>query len=574
MSVLFILVAATLALGMAYRFYGSFLAKRVLQLDDSHPTPAHTMRDDRDYVPSHPAVVFGHHFASIAGLGPLLGPAIAVVWGWLPALIWILLGSIFVGAVHDFGTLFTSLRHSARSIGDITEEVVNHRARMLFLLFAIFAMSLAMGVFVLNIAQLFSPGEGGAEGGHVPEAVLPSMMLIFIALVVGVLHYRYRLALSPLTVVGVVFSLIFVWLGTIFPLQGVGGITFTPPFWTYALMAYAYIASVLPVWLLLQPRDYLNSFQLFLGMTLLFLGTLIGGLTGQLKFAAPAFNSNAQNLPPLFPMLFITVACGAVSGFHSLVASGTTSKQLDRESHALPVAYGGMLTEGLLATLALLGVAAGFTAVEWAQNYADWKLAGAKALSNFVHGAGTIVAQTGVPHNLAKVFIATIAVGFALTTLDSATRLIRYNIQELATAIKFEPLRNPYFATVVAVLLIGFFALMKIPDPVTGQLKPAGTILWSLFGTSNQLLAGLALLVVTLYLRSLGRPTLFTAAPMCFMLVVTITALLLSIKNFAVQSNWFLLGFACLILALAVWLIVEAVLTLKRQLVPTRSTEI
>ncbi|MFN3421598.1 MAG: carbon starvation protein A, partial [Armatimonadota bacterium] len=361
-------------------------------------------------------------------------------------------------------------------------------------------------------------------------------------------------------------------LGTIFPLQGIGGMTFTPSFWTYALMLYAYIASVLPVWLLLQPRDYLNSFQLFLGMALLLFGVLIGGLTGQLKLVAPAFNSNAQNLPPLFPMLFITVACGAVSGFHSLVASGTTSKQLDKESHALPIAYGGMLTEGLLATLALLGVAAGFTVVEWVQNYADWKIAGAKALSNFVHGAGTIVAQTGVPHSLAKVFIATVAVGFALTTLDSATRLIRYNIQELATALKLEPLRNHYIATAIAVALIGLFALMKIPDPVTGQLKPAGTILWALFGTSNQLLAGLALLVVTLYLRSLGRPTVFTATPMCFMLVVTIAALLLSIRNFAVQGNWFLLGFSLLILFLAFWLIVEAISTLKRQLVVVQST--
>lgn len=573
MGALLLLVVSTLALSLAYRLYGSFLAKQVMQLDDSYITPAHTMRDNNDYVPSHPAVVFGHHFASIAGLGPLLGPAIAVVWGWLPALIWILLGSIFVGAVHDFGTLFTSLRHRARSIGDITEEVVNHRSRILFLLFAIFAMSLAMGVFVLNISQLFSPGEGGAEGGHVPEAVLPSMTLIVIALVVGILHYRYRLALLPLTLVGLVFSLTFVWLGTVFPLQGVGGLTFTPSFWTYALMVYAYIASVLPVWLLLQPRDYLNSFQLFLGMALLLLGTLIGGLTGHLKLVAPSINSNAQNLPPLFPMLFITVACGAVSGFHSLVASGTTSKQLDKESHALPIAYGGMLTEGLLATLALLGVAAGFTAVEWVQNYADWKLAGAKALSNFVHGAGTIIAQTGVPHSLAKVFIATVAVGFALTTLDSATRLIRYNIQELATALRLEPLRNHYIATAFAVALIGFFALMKIPDPATGQLKPAGTILWALFGTSNQLLAGLALLVVTLYLRSLGRPTVFTATPMCFMLVVTIVALLLSIRNFAVQGNWFLLGFSLLILFLAFWLIVEAISTLKRQLVETQSTK-
>ncbi len=560
-----ILIVALVALSLAYRFYGNFLAQRVLGLEEHRPTPAHTMRDDRDYVPSHPAVVFGHHFASIAGLGPLLGPAIAVTWGWLPALMWILLGSIFVGAVHDLGCLFTSLRHRARSIGDVAKEVTSHRARLLFLLFTVFTMSLAMGVFVLNIAQLFSPGAGGAEGGHVPEAVLPSGMLLVIALVVGVLHYRFRVALLPLTILGVVVSLLSIWLGTQFPISGIGGITFTPSFWTYALMGYAFLASVLPVWLLLQPRDYLNSFQLYLGMGLLFVGVLVGGLGGQLSLAAPPINTNAANLPPLFPMLFITVACGAVSGFHSLVASGTTSKQLDKETHALPVAYGGMLTEGLLAVLALLGVAAGFSAVEWAQNYADWKQAGAKALSYFVHGSGVIVAQLGVPLTLAKVFVATIAVGFALTTLDSATRLIRYNIQELAAALRLEPLRNPYLATAVAVSLIGFFALLKVPDPTTGQWKPAGAVLWVLFGTSNQLLAGLALLVVSLYLRSLGRPTVFTVVPMSFMLLVTITALLFNLRTFWLQGNWLLFGIAGLILGLALWLLVEAAGSLRRQ---------
>lgn len=573
MSALAVLFASAVALGLAYRFYGNFLARRVLQLDDSNETPAHTLRDDKDYIPTHPAIVFGHHFASIAGLGPLLGPTIAAIWGWLPALFWILLGSIFIGAVHDIGCLFTSLRLKARSICDITGDIVSNRARILFLMFAIFAMSLAMGVFVLNIAQLFSPGESGAESGHVPESVLPSLALVFIALAFGILRYRYRFPLLRLTVFGILASLFFVWLGTKYPLSGIGNVTFTPAIWTYTLMIYAYIASMLPVWLLLQPRDYLNTFQLFLGMILLFVGALIGGLSGQLRLSAPPVNLNAENLPPLFPMLFITVACGAVSGFHSLVASGTTSKQLDKESHALPVAYGGMLTEGLLAVLSLLAVTSGFTAVEWAQNYADWKVAGSKALSNFVHGASVLVSQIGVPHGIAKVFIATIAVGFALTTLDTATRLIRYNIQELAAALKIKPLTNLHIATGFAVLLIGFFAMMKIPDPVTGQLKPAGTILWALFGTSNQLLAGLALLAVTLYLRSLARPTIFTVAPMGFMLVVTVSALLISIRNFFVQGNWILLAFSVLILSLAIWLLVEAILTLRRRPVYVQSVK-
>jgi len=546
---------------VAYRWYGTFLVKRVFGVDDASPTPAHTLRDDVDYVPAPAPVLFGHHFASIAGLGPLLGPAIAVVWGWLPALIWIVIGSIFIGAVHDAGCLVASIRNRARSIADVTADVMGHRARTLFLLFAIFALSLAMGVFVVNISTLFAPGAGAAEGGHVPQAVLPSTMLIVIALVVGVLHYRVRLPLAPLTVGAVALSLLFIWIGVRLPVTGVAGISLNPQRWTYALMLYAFVASILPVWLLLQPRDYVNSFQLYLGMVLLFVGTVAGSP----QMVAPAVNASAQGLQPLFPMLFITVACGAVSGFHALVASGTTSKQLSKESHVQPVAYGGMLTEGLLATLALVSVSAGFGSFgEWSSRYADWKSAGTHALSNFVHGAGVIISSCGLPLDLAKVFIATVAVGFALTTLDSGTRLIRYNIQELGGAWRLSVLQRPLVATAVAVCFIGGFALMRSPDPVTGQLKPLGSILWQLFGTSNQLLAGLSLLVVSLYLRALGRASAYTAVPMAFMLVVTVSALLWSMWNFWNQGNWLLLSIAGVILLLAMWLVKEAMQTIRQ----------
>ncbi len=555
MQAVWVITLVSVALLLAYRWYGTFLIQRVFGVDDASPTPAHILRDDVDYVPTPAPVLFGHHFASIAGLGPLLGPAIAVVWGWLPALLWIVVGSIFIGAVHDTGCLVASIRNRARSIADVTADVMGHRARTLFLLFAIFALSLAMGVFVVNIAALFAPGAGAAEGGHVPQAVLPSVMLIMIAVLVGILHYRLRLPLAPLTTIAVVASLIFVWLGVRLPVTQWGGFSLTPERWTYALMVYAFVASVLPVWLLLQPRDYVNSFQLYLGMVLLIMGTLVGNP----RFVAPAINTSANGLQPLFPMLFITVACGAVSGFHSLVASGTTSKQIARESHVQPVAYGGMLTEGLLATLALVGVAAGFGSVgEWSTRYADWKSAGTHALANFVHGAGSIVAFSGIPVELAKVFVATVAVGFALTTLDSGTRLIRYNVQELGSAWRLPLLQRPLVATAIAVGLIGGFALMRSPDPVTGQLKPLGSILWQLFGTSNQLLAGLSLLVVSLYLRALGRATLYTAVPMVFMLIVTISALAWSMWSFWNQSNWLLLGIAGVILLLALWLVKEA----------------
>jgi carbon starvation protein len=555
-------------LALAYRWYGRWLATRVFPLDDSEPTPAHTLRDGRDFVPAPPLVAFGHHFASIAGLGPLLGPAIAVIWGWVPALLWIVLGCIFVGAVHDLGCMYSSLRNRARSVADLAYDVAGARARVLFLLFGIFALALAMGVFVINIANLFAPGAGGAERGHVPEAVLPSAALIVLALAVGVLFYRYRVSLAKLTLPALLASLLCVWLGVQYPITSLFGWELTAPLWTYLLLGYALAATLLPVWVLLQPRDYLNSFQLFLGMGLLLTGAVVGGFT----LSAPAFNPAPAGAPPMFPLLFITIACGAVSGFHSLVASGTTVRQLDRQSHALPIGYGGMLTEGLLATLALLAVAAGLGA-EWQSRYPDWLTAGKGALANFVHGAGTLVSAVGVPLALAKVFVATVAVGFALTTLDTGARLIRYNLQELGRAWRITPLVNPTLSTLLAVGLIGFFALLKAPDPVTGELKSVGALLWQLFGASNQLLAALSLLVVSLYLRSLGRPTLYTLLPMCLMLVATLTALVIGMQGFAAKGNTLLLGVSAVIFALAVWLVGEAIVAWRRGVgaaVPTR----
>jgi Carbon starvation protein, predicted membrane protein len=568
MSALLVLLGVAIVLALAYRWYGRWLATRVFTLDDSEPTPAHTLRDGRDFVPAPPLVVFGHHFASIAGLGPLLGPAIAVIWGWAPALLWIVLGCIFVGAVHDLGCMYSSVRNRARSVADLAYDVAGARARALFLLFGVFALALAMGVFVINIANLFAPGAGGAEGGHVPEAVLPSFALVAIALVVGVLFYRYRVSLAKLTLPALLASMLCVWLGVQYPITSLFGLELTAPRWTYLLLGYALAATLLPVWVLLQPRDYLNSFQLFLGMGLLMMGAVVGGFT----LSAPAFNPAPAGAPPMFPLLFITIACGAVSGFHSLVASGTTVRQLDRQSHALPIGYGGMLTEGLLATLALLAVAAGLGA-EWQSRYPDWLTAGKGALANFVHGAGAIVSAVGVPLALAKVFVATVAVGFALTTLDTGARLIRYNLQELGRAWRITPLTNATVSTLLAVGLIGFFALLKAPDPITGELKSVGALLWQLFGASNQLLAALSLLVVSLYLRSLGRPTLYTLLPMCLMLVATLTALVIGMQGFAAKGNTLLLGVSAVIFALAVWLVGEAIVAWRRgaqTAVPTR----
>lgn len=534
---------ALLAFGTACFLYAPLLSRKVLELDPSRPTPASEVNDGVDYVPTRPSILFGHHFASISGLGPLLGPAIGVVWGWLPALLWIVLGSIFAGAVHDFVTLVISVRHGGRSIGDVTRELIGQRARLLFLLLIFFILSLAMGVFAYVVAQIFSEVK--------PEAVIPTWSLIAIAILMGLSIYKARAPLGPVTAIGVAATLFTIWLGFKFPVRGL-----TLQAWVYILLAYAYMASALPVWLLLQPRDYVNSFALYLSLLLLYLGMFVGTP----KVVAPALNRYAADLPPLFPLLFVVVACGAISGFHSLVSSGTSAKQLASERDAPIIGYGGMLVEGALAAAALLACAAGFaTKSEWLSHYGSWGLAKGAPLKAFIGGAASIVSKLGIQKGFAATLIAVIAVGFAMTTLDTATRLLRYNVEELAATLRIRPLRNRWLASVVAVGAIGFFALVKVGG------KPAGMLLWPLFGSTNQLLAGLALLVGTVYLVLRGKNPAFTGLPMAFMLVATISAIFVNLKTFAAKGATALVVVSVIVLLLALWLVVEAAISLARR---------
>lgn len=540
-------------------------------LDPERITPAHELRDGLDYVPTHRAVLFGHHFASIAGLGPIVGPAIAVVWGWLPAVIWIIVGSIFIGGVHDIGCLFTSLRKKGRSVGDIIQDLVGRRARILFLLFIFFAMSLAMGVFALLVSKLFSPLPPSAKASaiSVPEAVLPSFAMLGIAIIIGVLVYKYKVKLLPVSIVGFVSTLFFVWLGTHYPITSILGFELNPARWSYILLGYAFIASVLPVWLLLQPRDYINSFQLYFGMALLYLGLAIW----HPPIAAPAVNvalkvadNPSLGYAPIFPLLFITVACGAVSGFHSLVASGTTSKQMDTEIDARLVGYGAMITEGALGVISVLACVVGLGALaQWQKHYPDMKFAAGNALSNYVAGASEIISKTGIIDvNLAKGLIATVAVGFALTTLDSATRLLRYNVEEIGKSINLPLLGNRFVAALIAISGIAFFAFLRVPHPKTGQPTEVAWVLWSLFGASNQLLAAFGLLTVTLFLQRLSKPTIYTAIPMILMFAVSIVALVMNLLQFWTQRNWILVVVGGAILVLAFWLAAESLMVFGR----------
>jgi carbon starvation protein len=543
MNVLWVTILSLCGFLIAYRFYGKFLSEKIFTLDPNRRTPAHELEDGIDYIPTRKWVLFGHHFVSICGLGPILGPAIAVIWGWLPALLWVVLGNILMGAVHDFSALFVSLRNKGRSVGDIMVDLVGHRARLLFLFIIFFLIAFAMGVFVLVIAILMG------EDYH-PEAIIPVFSLMLIAGLTGFLVYRTKFGLGPATLLGLLMMFVFIWIGVKNP------ISIPQTTLIYLLLAYAFVSSVLPVWLLLQPRDYLNSYKLYLGLGLMYLGVFIY----HPRFSAPAINHEPSDLPSLFPFLFITIACGAISGFHGLVSSGTTAKQLNNERDARLVGYGGMLGEGIMGLMAVLACTAGITtAALWHKHYASWEAAqglGPK-MDAFVNGAGFFMSKVGIPLEYATAFVAVVVVAFAMTTLDSATRLLRYNIEEIGRSFNLKFITHRYFASFLAVAAIGYFALLKIGG------KPAGLALWQLFGTSNQLLAGLGLLTVSLFLFKKGKPTIYTLIPMLFMLVTTITAMVIKIGQFWEQKTIPLLVMGTIVLLMALWLGIEAFISYR-----------
>ena len=504
----------------------------------------------------------------------MLGPAVAVIWGWLPAMLWVVIGAIFVGCVHDFGALVVSMRARGMSIGKVTEGIVGPRAKSLFHLIIFFGVALAMGVFVYVIAVMFSiteswdPAKPMADPTSFPTSVFPSALLIVVAMAMGWLLYKRSFPLLPTTAVGFVLMLGGVWGGLRWPLlwmdrvswPGQGG-------WILILLGYAFIASVLPVWSLLQARDFLNSLLLYLGLALSYLGLFVW----RPEFAAPAFRPHPEGAPSFYPFVFIIIACGAASGFHSLVASGTTAKQIGNETHARAIGYGGMIGESLLGLLAVLACTAGVLgkagadpAAVWESTYRDWGSMQSlgQQVGNFITGAAHFIERLGVAdHRLATAFIAVVVVSFALTTLDSATRLLRFNISEIGETLKFRLLDNRYVSSVLAVVVIAFFAFYEIGG------RPAGLALWRLFGTTNQLLAGLALLVVTLYLVKRGRNPWFTGVPMVFMLASTVVAMLFNLRDFWRQWDegggaLFVVGL--ILLVLAIWLVIESLAALAR----------
>jgi len=557
MSTLFLAIGTALAYLLAYHTYGTFIASKIFKLDNRLSTPAHAHTDNVDFIPTKTEILFGHHYTSIAGTGPIVGPAIGIIWGWVPALLWVLLGSIFMGAVHDFGAIVISMRNRGRSIGDIASEYISKRVRTMFLAIIVLALLIVIAIFCLVIAKLFT---------MFPQAVFPIWFEIPIALWLGHMIYTKRKPPLRYSLLALIVLYLSVIAGAYFPisLPSIGPVG-PVVIWTVILLVYAYIASILPVWKLLQPRDYINGHELFVALGLLALGVIFSRPT----LVAPAINPNPVGAPSMWPFLFITIACGAVSGFHSLVGSGTTSKQINKEKDAKIIGYGGMLLEGMLAVFALIAVGAGIGLLKneaglegfaaWNQHYASWAAAkglGAK-VGAFVSGSANMLTYIGIPLLIGKTIMGVFVASFAGTTLDTATRLQRYALSELATSIKLPSLANRYIATALAVITAGALALWD------GK-GAGGLLLWPLFGATNQLLASLALLVLTTYLARRGSPRYYTAIPFIFMTIMTGWAMFLQLGEFLTNGSWHLLIIGMVIVILEIWMIVEAILVLFR----------
>lgn len=567
MNSLLLLIICIAILVVGYIFYGGWLCKQWGVGESKKPTPAHEMEDGVDYVPAKAPVLMGHHFSSIAGAGPITGPIGAAMFGWVPVVLWILVGGIFFGGVHDFGALFASIRHKGQSIGEIISTNMSKRAKMLFTIFAYLTLILVVAAFASIVATTF--GAVVDDAGAIDRAAsatnasvaMVSLLFIVIAIIFGFMVYRRNASMTVSTILGVVAIALCMVIGMNFH-----PIYLTTNTWMIIVGIYIAIASVTPVWILLQPRDYLSSFLLYAMLAVALVGVIIshagmGGADGLAAFNGFAVD-NGNGMQYLFPVLFTTVACGAISGFHSLVSSGTTSKQLDKETDAKPIAYGGMLLECVLAVITVC-------AINFA--YKNGITAGATAI--FAGGISQMyggIASAGVVNVLNTLLVLTYS-AFCLTSLDTATRLARFMFQELflepgqtVDDIKDgwkKTLVNPYVATIITVIL-------GIALGMTGYGK-----IWGLFGAANQLLAGIGLLAVATWLGNVGKNNRMFLLPMGFMIIVTICSLCVTVKNqigiiSAGGADWGPYAqaiLAAILIVLAIVLVIEGVQTLSKQ---------
>ena len=562
MSAIIILLIAAVLLVLGYVFYGSWLAKQ-WGVDPNKETPAHTNYDGTDFVPANPAVLMGHHFSSIAGAGPINGPIQAAVFGWVPVFLWVVLGGIFFGAMHDFGALFASIRHNGGSIGEVIRDSMGVKAQRLFTIFALLVLILVVASFTAVVAGTFvSDGPVFTTGADVTahaSTATTSLLFILIAIIFGFFVYRKNANVKVATIIGIIGIIAIVFVGLKV------GVNASRTFWVLFIAVYVTAASLLPVWILLQPRDYLSSFLLY-GMMIL---AAIGIIGSGMKVEIPAFSGfkNFAGTATLFPTLFITVACGAVSGFHSLIGSGTTSKQLDSEKDAKVIGYGAMIVESALAIMALCAVG-----VVWEKVQAgDEVMVMSSPPTIFAGGIATMVSKVfgEGAYNVTYTLLSLAVSVFALTSLDSGTRLARYMFAELfiPEGKKYEDLKGirkflatPIVATLIMVIIgcgMGFMGLSQI---------------WGVFGAANQLLAGIAMLAVACWLGQIGKNNKMFFFPMIFMLAATITSLVTTIikkigligGGAAAWGDWFQMIWSIALVVLAVILVIEGVNALKK----------
>ncbi len=528
-----------------YALYSKYLANRIYRLEPNYQTPAHAMRDDVDYVPTNKYVLWGHHFTSVAGAAPIVGPAVAVIWGWLPAFLWVTVGTVFFAGMHDMGALWASVRHKGKSMGALSSRYIGARGANLFLVVIFLLLLMVNAAFAVVISNLLV---------STPTAVIPTWGAIVVALLIGQAIYRFKWNLAVVSVVGVTALYSLILIGDKIPLSLPETMMGLPDnaVWIILLFVYAGIASVLPVWLLLQPRDYINGLQLFVGLGLLYGSFLFAGR----DLVAPAFNNNVPaGTPGIVPLLFVTIACGAISGFHGMVSSGTSAKQLDKETDARFVGYFGAVGEGLLALGAIIATTAGFRSLaDWETVYAKFNDGGVKA---FVSGGADLMnAGLGLPLGLSATVLATMAVLFAATTMDTGVRLQRFVVQEAGDIMGFSI--GKVASTVIAV---GVALALTFGAGADGS---GGMLIWPLFGTTNQLLAGLTLGILAIILLRKKRPVLPIVLPMVFVLVMTVYALVVQLGTFYNDGNWLLLVLDVIILVASLWVIVETVGAMNR----------
>lgn len=570
MSAILVAVCGLIIFALGYRFYSKFIAERIFRLDPDYVTPAHKYKDGIDFVPTNKYILWGHHFTSVAGAAPILGPAIAVYWGWLPAVLWVVFGTVFAAGVHDFGTLVISVRNKGQSIGTLANKLIGQRGKILFLFIILLLVLMVNAVFAWVIANLFIT---------YPASVIPVFIQIPLAIWIGYAVYRknIKMLVPSLIALAIMYATAIIASGTEFlqidlvrymggedaaGLFGMGAVSTAFFIWIAILLAYVYVASTLPVWKLLQPRDFINSHQLVVGLAILYLGLF---LTNP-EITAPATNPGAET--SWLPLLFITIACGAISGFHGLVSSGTSSKQLNKETDARFVGYFGAVGEGVLALISILAVVTLFAnADEFLGAYTGFEEAGAIGLGNFVEGAAGLAQGLAIPQGVATTIVSIIVVSFAATTLDTAVRLMRYIISELGTEYKIPALTKTHVATSIAVASTA--ALVLIPEGPQG-FGSGGYLLWPLFGTSNQLLAGISLLLVSIWLKRLGRNYIYTFIPMIFLLFMTMYALFQQVVFqwgfWNEGSNMLLFVFGAINFIFALWIAITSFSALSGKL--------